>query len=161
MKKIRITNQSGVKPSFSNFQHRITTLCFNVTVQESEVLQNTRLVDDTRLGISLKISQGLQVQPFTRNNKNFNESRWFFKFYGTNNYILCPHNSVDPNTFKNQRPAYSMTGRTQLPGDRTSKPGPGAHSPEKVYVTMRQAPVSSFGIRHSEYTTPIIVAADM
>merc|ERR1719461_2731090 len=67
------------------------------------------------------------------------------------------YESVNPNTFKTQKPAYSMTGRSQLPGDRTNKPGPGAHSPEKVYITRRQAPASSFGIRHSEYTTPIIV----
>jgi len=71
------------------------------------------------------------------------------------------YNVINPNVFKNQKPAYSMTGRSQMPGDRTTKPGPGAHSPEKVYVTRRQAPASSFGIRHSEYTTPIIVAADM
>merc|ERR1711976_526889 len=57
------------------------------------------------------------------------------------------YNSIDPNVTKTQKPSYTMTGRSQLPG---------AHSPEKVYITRRQAPASSFGIKHSEYTTPII-----
>lgn len=41
--------------------------------------------------------------------------------------------------------------------DQTKKPGPGAHNPEKVYVTTKKAPSFSLGIRHSEYITPLIV----
>eukprot|EP00919_Chromeraceae_sp_WS-2016_P034325 GHVR01081292.1.p1 GENE.GHVR01081292.1~~GHVR01081292.1.p1 ORF type:complete len:253 (-),score=5.14 GHVR01081292.1:720-1478(-) len=59
--------------------------------------------------------------------------------------------------YKGQQPKYSMTGRNQLPGDRTSKPGPGAHSPERVYVNKKSAPNFSFGIRHSAYVAPLIV----
>lgn len=40
--------------------------------------------------------------------------------------------------------------------DSTMKPGPGAHSPEKVLINKTQAPSFSLGIRHSEYITPLI-----
>lgn len=64
---------------------------------------------------------------------------------------------TNPNTNRNKAPVYSMTGRNQLPSDSTRKPGPGAHSPEKVTVTKRQAPAPSFGIHHSPYITPLII----
>jgi len=67
------------------------------------------------------------------------------------------HKVTNADLYKNKQPLYSMTGRNALPGDSTTKPGPGAHSPEKVYVTKRQAPQFSFGIRHSPYTAPLIV----
>merc|ERR1712173_478427 len=53
-------------------------------------------------------------------------------------------------------PAYSMTGRNLQPGDSTKKPGPGAHSPEKVSINKRHTPQFSFGIRHSEYVAPVL-----
>jgi len=62
--------------------------------------------------------------------------------------------------FKNAAPQYSMTGRNALPGDNTRKPGPGAHSPEDAAAVKRKAPKFSFGIRHSQYTAPLIVTAD-
>ena len=37
------------------------------------------------------------------------------------------------------------------------RPGPGSHSPEKVYANKPRAPKFSMGIRHSEYLTPLIV----
>lgn len=46
-------------------------------------------------------------------------------------------------------PSYTLSGRTLIPGDRTQKPGPGAHSPEKV--VFQQTPSYSFGIRHSQF----------
>lgn len=58
---------------------------------------------------------------------------------------------------KKKAPAYSMTGRTFMPSDSTQKPGPGAHSPEKVNIHKKSAPSHSMGVRHSEYTTPLIV----
>eukprot|EP00043_Microstomoeca_roanoka_P020897 m.254408 g.254408 ORF g.254408 m.254408 type:complete len:251 (+) comp18013_c0_seq1:114-866(+) len=58
---------------------------------------------------------------------------------------------------KKKAPAFSMTGRTEMPGDKTSKPGPGAHSPEKVTMHKTRAPAFSMGVRHSEYTTPLII----
>jgi len=64
---------------------------------------------------------------------------------------------IDPETYKNKGPQYSMTSRNNMPGDGTQKPGPGAHSPEKVYVTKRQPSSFSFGIRHSQYIAPLIV----
>jgi len=62
-----------------------------------------------------------------------------------------------PDVNKNKTPSYSMTARNNAPGDTTQKPGPGAHSPERVYANKRQAPKFSFGIRHSQYTAPLIV----
>ena len=42
------------------------------------------------------------------------------------------YNTTDPGIIKRKAPQYSMTSRNVLPGDSTLKPGPGAHSPEKV-----------------------------
>ncbi|XP_040199101.1 outer dense fiber protein 3-like [Rana temporaria] len=67
------------------------------------------------------------------------------------------YRTVEPSTYKYKPPKYSMTARNSLPGDTTQKPGPGAHSPEKVHLSQRQAPRFSFGMRHSEYVTPLIV----
>ena len=63
---------------------------------------------------------------------------------------------ISPNIYRQKKPQYSMTGRNQLPSDATRKPGPGAHSPEKVIITKPLRPQYSFGIRHSEYITPLI-----
>jgi hypothetical protein len=41
--------------------------------------------------------------------------------------------------------------------DATKKPGPGAHSPEKVYVNKPSAPKYTLGSKHSEYITPLII----
>jgi len=54
-------------------------------------------------------------------------------------------------------PMYSMNGRSFMPGDSTQKPGPGAHSPEKVTLNSRKAPQFSLGIRHSEHLAPMII----
>lgn len=64
---------------------------------------------------------------------------------------------LEPNTVKGKAPAYSILGRNNLPGDSTQKPGPGAHTPEKVIANKKAAPSFSLGIRHSEYVTPLIV----
>jgi len=70
------------------------------------------------------------------------------------------YTAVDPARTKSNAPQYSMTARNSLPGDRTQKPGPGAHHPERVVVTKNMRPKYSFGIRHSEYTVPLISVAD-
>jgi len=67
------------------------------------------------------------------------------------------YNTTNPNVIKGKQPQYSMLGRNSLPGDNTRKPGPGAHSPERVYVNKRKAPAVSMGIRHSEFITPLII----
>ena len=41
--------------------------------------------------------------------------------------------------------------------DATKKPGPGAHSPEKVVVNKPRAPQYTLGVKHSEYITQLIV----
>lgn len=62
---------------------------------------------------------------------------------------------VDPCTYRQKPPQFSMTGRSPAPGDsaHSQGPGPGAHHPEKVSVTKTNAPSFSFGLRHSEYLT--------
>ncbi|XP_076849118.1 ciliary microtubule associated protein 1B [Brachyhypopomus gauderio] len=64
---------------------------------------------------------------------------------------------VDPNVYRSKPPQFSMTGRNGMPGDTTKKPGPGAHHPELVTMTLQKAPGFSFGIRHSEFVAPLIV----
>lgn len=71
---------------------------------------------------------------------------------GAGTYKVC-----DPNVYKRKAPTYPLVGRNEIPGDTTQKPGPGAHRPENVYVTKKAYPSFSFGIRHSEYTAPLIV----
>jgi len=71
------------------------------------------------------------------------------------------YQSLDPSLYKTRAPEFSMTGKNDMPGDRTTKPGPGAHSPEKVYVTKKSAPALTFGVRHSEFTTPMLSAHDV
>ncbi|GAA6228993.1 outer dense fiber protein 3-like [Lates japonicus] len=64
---------------------------------------------------------------------------------------------VDPCIYRQKPPQYSMTGRNFAPGETTKKPGPGAHYPEHVTLTKGKAPSFSFGLRHSEYISPLIV----
>lgn len=50
--------------------------------------------------------------------------------------VLVPgpgsYESVKPDAVRSKSPAYSISGRYQLPDDHIQTPGPGAHSPEKV-----------------------------
>jgi len=62
----------------------------------------------------------------------------FRQNYITRNFVLLQtpgpgtYTVVHPNVYKQKSPFYSITGRNPLPTDSTLKPGPGAHSPEKV-----------------------------
>lgn len=68
---------------------------------------------------------------------------------------------VDTGKYKDKPPQYSMTSRNPMPGDSTQKPGPGAHSPERVYLNRRSAPCHSFGMRHTQYKcVPIMEPCD-
>ncbi|XP_065524834.1 ciliary microtubule associated protein 1A-like isoform X2 [Lathamus discolor] len=64
----------------------------------------------------------------------------------------CRYRMVDTDVYKHRAPRFSMLARNVLPGDTTTKPGPGAYSPQQ----SRPQGVT-FGIRHSEYLTPLIV----
>ena len=66
------------------------------------------------------------------------------------------YNVIDQNIYNKQSPQYSMLARRFVPGDKTKKPGPGAHYPENVSITKEKVPNYSMGIRHSEYITPFI-----
>ncbi|KAM6301739.1 ciliary microtubule associated protein 1A-like [Podargus strigoides] len=64
----------------------------------------------------------------------------------------CNYNTVSTNVYKQRAPQYSMLARNDLPGDTTMKPSPNAYYPQQ----SRQRGVT-FGIRHSDYLTPLIV----
>ncbi|XP_052088817.1 outer dense fiber protein 3-B-like [Mytilus californianus] len=68
------------------------------------------------------------------------------------------YNTTEPSIYKDKSPLYSMTSRNVMPGDTTKKPGPGAHSPENVWMHKVKQPAPSFGIRHSQYLAPLIIA---
>lgn len=63
---------------------------------------------------------------------------------------------VEVSRFLRRSPAYSITSKNLMPGDRTQIPGPGAHSTEKVWVHKRESPRFTFGIRHSQYSGTFI-----
>jgi len=63
---------------------------------------------------------------------------------------------INQNRYKYQAPMYSLLARRFVPGDKTIKPGPGAHYPEHVNINKKSVPNYSMGIRHSEYITPFI-----
>ncbi|ESO99029.1 hypothetical protein LOTGIDRAFT_201506 [Lottia gigantea] len=67
------------------------------------------------------------------------------------------YNTTDPSTVKSRAPLYSMTSRNNMPGDSTQKPGPGAHSPQNSWSHKKKNPEFSFGVRHSQYITPLVV----
>ncbi|XP_061876336.1 ciliary microtubule associated protein 1B [Colius striatus] len=65
----------------------------------------------------------------------------------------CCYRPVAADVYKRRAPRFSLTARNSLPGDSSSKPGPAAYSPQQP--SRRRGP--SFGIRHSEYVTPLMV----
>jgi len=68
------------------------------------------------------------------------------------------YGAVSTNSYMTKTPQYSMIGRNLPPGDGTQKPGPAAHAPEMVTVHKKSPPKFSFGIRHSDYEAPLILA---
>ncbi|XP_015992690.1 outer dense fiber protein 3 [Rousettus aegyptiacus] len=70
------------------------------------------------------------------------------------------YRQTDVQVTKFKAPQYTMAARVEPPGDKTLKPGPGAHSPEKVTMTKPCAPIVTFGIKHSDYMTPLVVDVD-
>uniref|UniRef100_A0A8C2YZT5 Ciliary microtubule associated protein 1B n=1 Tax=Cyclopterus lumpus TaxID=8103 RepID=A0A8C2YZT5_CYCLU len=70
------------------------------------------------------------------------------------------YNTVDACIYRHKPPQFSMKGRNFPPGETTKKPGPGAHYPEQVRnatFTRTKAPSYSFGLRHSEFISPLFV----
>ncbi|XP_005994969.1 ciliary microtubule associated protein 1A [Latimeria chalumnae] len=65
------------------------------------------------------------------------------------------------NVYDNEMPSYTMQARTKLLGDTTTKPGPGAHCPERVVLNKPRAPTFYMGNKHSEFEMPLIVEADI
>ncbi|ELK26879.1 Outer dense fiber protein 3 [Myotis davidii] len=70
------------------------------------------------------------------------------------------YHQTDMQVTKFKAPQYTIAARVEPPGDKTLKPGPGAHSPEKVTLTKPCAPIVTFGIKHSDYMTPLILQVD-
>ncbi|XP_054828631.1 outer dense fiber protein 3 [Eublepharis macularius] len=65
---------------------------------------------------------------------------------------------VNPDTelYKKRAPKYSMGSRTKTSANKMG-PGPADYEVGKISSTKSCAPVVSFGIRHSDYTAPLIV----
>ncbi|XP_019388890.1 PREDICTED: outer dense fiber protein 3-like protein 1 [Crocodylus porosus] len=61
----------------------------------------------------------------------------------------------EPNVYLNRQPAFSM--REKYEPYRERLPGPADYKAEHVTITKLRAPDFSFGIRHSNYLTPLIV----
>lgn len=66
------------------------------------------------------------------------------------------YGAIDPDIYQKKAPGYTLRSRATMPGDSTQKPGPGSHNPQMV-DNKKTAPSFSFGIRHSEYETPIML----
>ncbi|XP_053312099.1 outer dense fiber protein 3-like protein 2 [Spea bombifrons] len=64
---------------------------------------------------------------------------------------------TDLSSYMKKGPAYSMLARQTGAKAVPVTPGPAAYSPEKVKSHKSRAPAFSLGIRHSEYTTPLII----
>lgn len=60
-------------------------------------------------------------------------------------------------SYKKRQPQYSFGSRYNNPKDKTQKPGPGSYNPNKP----SGAPKFSMGVRHSQYTLPVLTAADL
>ncbi|NXR07651.1 ODF3A protein, partial [Semnornis frantzii] len=69
----------------------------------------------------------------------------------------CGYNTVATNVYKRRAPEFSMMARNTLPSDNTAKPGPGTYNPKQVRWAGGQRQGVTFGIRHSQYLTPLIV----
>ncbi|XP_074016463.1 ciliary microtubule associated protein 1A-like [Numenius arquata] len=64
---------------------------------------------------------------------------------------------VEVDVFKARSPSYTAASKAGAGGDRTVKPGPADYRVGRVTLTKPEAPASTFGIRHSLYTTPLIL----
>ncbi|KAM9148936.1 LOW QUALITY PROTEIN: ciliary microtubule associated protein 1A [Pangshura tecta] len=69
------------------------------------------------------------------------------------------YKKTDVDVYKKRAPKYSMSSRIK-PAGTVRHPGPGDYYPGKILnnnTDQALAPVVTFGIRHSEYTMPLIV----
>ena len=74
--------------------------------------------------------------------KQTESDRWTFKYMDVGNicklFTQTPgpgaYSWGSPDVYRYRSPIYSITARNSIPGDSTMKPGPGAHSPEKVTI---------------------------
>lgn len=71
------------------------------------------------------------------------------------------YSTTHPSIYKSKPPGYSMTSRNPMPGDGTTKPGPGAHSPEKVSANynvhiMKSAILWTFQKRSTWFSISIL-----
>ncbi|XP_041852254.1 outer dense fiber protein 3-B [Melanotaenia boesemani] len=70
------------------------------------------------------------------------------------------YKAVDPGVYRQNPPQYSISGRNFHSAKTSDKPGPGAHYPERVTLTKSKAPSFTFGLRHSQYISPLIPNMD-
>ena len=63
---------------------------------------------------------------------------------------------IQTEVYMSKAPHYSLGARNYMPGDKVQKPGPGAHRPENVTINKPFASKHSLGVRHSQFTCPMI-----
>ncbi|KAK2513052.1 hypothetical protein Q9233_015682 [Columba guinea] len=63
---------------------------------------------------------------------------------------------IELDFFKTRAPGYTIGTRSQLQ-DKTVKPGPADYRTGRVVLIKPQAPAATFELRHSVYTTPLIL----
>lgn len=66
------------------------------------------------------------------------------------------YDPADPGLVRNRGPQYTMRPLTRSDWEDRNKPGPGAYSPD----VRSGAPQYSMGIKHSEFTAPLILDCD-
>ena len=66
------------------------------------------------------------------------------------------YDPADPRLVRNRGPHYTMRPLTRCDWEDRNKPGPGAYSPER----KSGAAAYSMGIKHSEFTAPLILDCD-
>ncbi|MED6246951.1 hypothetical protein ATANTOWER_026761 [Ataeniobius toweri] len=70
------------------------------------------------------------------------------------------YNAVDPYFSRPKPPQCTLKGRNFPPNKTTQTPGPGSYFPERTTFTKPEASGFSFGLRHSQYTVPLMVKLD-
>nr|XP_025973567.1 outer dense fiber protein 3 [Dromaius novaehollandiae] len=67
------------------------------------------------------------------------------------------YRKTELDVYKTRAPKYTIGTHSKPIEDEAVKPGPADYYIGKVTLTKPQAPAVSFGIRHSKYTTPLIL----
>lgn len=71
------------------------------------------------------------------------------------------YGAYDPGLTKRRGPAFSLGARAKPARNVDNFPGPGKYSPEKVTVHLENSPRYPIGVRHSQFSMPVLPLADV